>query len=145
MYVTTLIMVNTNNKVTENSQHKFAEAFMMHIGLRSCCCFRFPGCFKGAARWEMALWQAVLWWSPWVVALAKRAVSAMDQPGALSVDLWKCRAGGRDHSPASVFFTLWKTPVEKPQRANPRWQCFDKQFTDGCYWSTKFTYCIRRF
>lgn len=48
----------------------------------------------------------VLWWSPWVVPPARRPVSVMDLLGALSMDLWKCKAGGEDQSPASVFCRL---------------------------------------
>lgn len=56
-----------------------------------------------ALQGEIWLCGKSLWWSPWVVALARRPVSAMDLLGALSIDLWKCRAGEKDQSPASVF------------------------------------------
>lgn len=55
-------------------------------------CFRFLGCFKGQSeKWLRGKQFYGDHLEP--VALARRPVSAMDPLGALSVDLWKRRAG----------------------------------------------------
>lgn len=91
----------TLNWLSRVNQDMFAYKFLWRVLARgvvflSSYCLCFPGFFfKGIARWEMALWQVVLWWSPWVVSLARRPVSVMDLLGALGMDLWKWRAGGK--------------------------------------------------